>query len=511
MNPNITTDTLDLARAALGNPNDDIARTAGFNQPGNATSGLIGYDLEAPAKHMIPIITPLRNKIPRNATGYGTQANWQVINGINTTNLRIGVSEGNRGGAIAFSTYRAYAQFVECGLENFVTFKADMASKNFMDIKSEAQMQLLWSLMIQEEFLDLGGIGTPGNALGQTGTPTVSDIGSGGSLPTGTAYYVGCVALGLAGYQQLAGTNMGQTGQSVNAAAFTTGLQQVIARTNMDGTTDNINGGTAIPSAALGTRTTGASSDSLKASVTAIPGAVAYAWYWGTTSDGSGCYLGAVTPTPYVTITAVASSTAQKFNALAATDNSYCQLEYDGMIAQITNSNSGGYVSAVNGVLSTDNGGSVSQLTAAFQYMFDVYRTGPDTIYVNSQQQKDMTAIAISNGSAPIFRFNMDNGGNKIDAGAVLGSILNPFTGKLVNIEVHPNMPPGTMLLWSNSVPYPLNDVGAIVQKKCRRDYYSIEWPINKRRYEYGTYFDGVLQCYFPPAFGVINCIAAGH
>ena len=44
---------------------------------------------------------------------------------------------------------------------------------------------------------------------------------------------------------------------------------------------------------------------------------------------------------------------------------------------------------------------------------------------------------------------------------------------------------------------------GMLVQ----RDYYSIEWPITKRRYEYGTYFDGVLQCYFPPAFGVINCV----
>jgi hypothetical protein len=510
MNPEITKDSLDLARAALGTPNDDITRTAGFNQPGSATDGLIGYDLEAPAKHMFPLITPLRNKIPRNVAGFGTQANWQVINGINTTGVRLGVSEGNRGGAISYSTYRAFAQYVECGLENYVTFKADLASKNFMDVKSEAQMNLLWALMIGEEMLDLGGIGTSANALGQTSTPTVTDVGSGGALPTGTAYYVGCVALSLFGYQQLAGTNMGQTGQKINAAAFVKGLAQTTVRTNMDGTTDTVNGGTAIPSA-LGTRTTGAASDSLTASVTAIPGAVAYAWYWGTTSDGSGCYLGSVTPVPYVTIAAVAANTAQKFNALASTDNSYCMLEYDGMLAQITNANSGGYVSAVNGLLTSDGGGGITQLATAFQQMFDLYRTGPTKVYANSQQQKDITALVIANGGAPIVRFNMDNGGGKVNGGAVIGSIMNPFTNQLVEIEVHPNMPPGTMLLWSDSVPYPLNDVGAIVQKKCRRDYYSIEWPINRRRYEYGTYFDGVLQCYFPPAFGVINCIAAGH
>ena len=510
MNADITKESLDLARAALGNPSDDITRTAGFNQPGSATDGLIGYDLEAPAKHLFPLITPLRNKIAREVNGFGTQANWQIINGINTKNLRIGVSEGNRGAAITYSTTRAYASYVECGLENYVTFKADLASKNFMDVKSEAQMQLLWSLMIQEEFLDLGGVGTSANALGQTPTPTVTDIGSGGSLPTGTAYYVGCVALTLAGYQQLAGSNMGQVGQSANAAAFVTGLTQVFVRTNMDGTSDNINGGTAIPSAALGTVTTGAASDSIKASVTAVRGAVAYAWYWGITG-ASTCYLGAVTPTPYVTIKAVASSTAQAFSALTATDNSFCQLEYDGMLAQITNATSGGSVTNVNGLLTTDGGGSISQVASMFQQMFDLYRTGPDLIYVNSQQMSDMTTIALANGNAALFRFNMDNGGNQINAGAQLGSILNPYTGKLVKVEVHPNMPAGTMLLWSDSVPYPLNDVGQIVKKKCRRDYYSIEWPINKRRYEYGTYFDGVLQCYFPPAFGVINCIQAGH
>ena len=72
-------------------------------------------------------------------------------------------------------------------------------------------------------------------------------------------------------------------------------------------------------------------------------------------------------------------------------------------------------------------------------------------------------------------------------------------------------MPAGMMIFYSDSIPYPLSNVGSVLVKKLRRDYYQIEWPLKSRKYEYGVYFDGVLQCYFPPAFGMIHNIAAGH
>jgi hypothetical protein len=141
--------------------------------------------------------------------------------------------------------------------------------------------------------------------------------------------------------------------------------------------------------------------------------------------------------------------------------------------------------------------------------MYDYFRLGIDELYVSSQQLKDMNALCLANGSAPLIRYNMDTVGHStgIDVGVVVASILNPITNKKVQIIVHPNMPNGTMLGWSNSVPYPLNDVSTIVKKKLRRDYWSIDWPMVKRRYEYGLYADGVLQCYAPFAFCVLNCI----
>jgi hypothetical protein len=46
----------------------------GWTQSATATTGLTFYDLEAPAKTLYPVLTPLRNEIPRDFTGAGIQA-----------------------------------------------------------------------------------------------------------------------------------------------------------------------------------------------------------------------------------------------------------------------------------------------------------------------------------------------------------------------------------------------------------------------------------------------------
>ena len=495
----ITKESLDLMRAIHAKPNDDIVRT--FSSPTGATTGLQGYDLE-PVKHLFPFITPLRDKIARETGGFSIQANWQVIDQINPNNIHMGVSEGNRGAVIGQHTYRANAAFVEYGLENYVTWKAEMASLNYFDILGEAQRNLLWSLMIQEEFNDLGGCGiTP---LGSTPlTLTSSDGGSvsGGTL-SGTTYYVGVVPVTLAGYQQLAGWNMGMTGQVLTLA---NGLKQETTRINADGSSDIIPGGTGIPS---NVKTQAVSAGhSLIASATPVPGAVGYVWYIGLSATTM--YLHSMTATSTQTFTAEAANTNQLFSSLVAADFSLQPLVYDGILTQIMNPSSNAYVLNVNGKLTSNGAAGISQLDSAFAYMYDYFRLGIDELFVSSKQLTDMNNICIANGSAPLLRYNMDASGhdNGLDAGVVIGSILNPVANKRVKITVHPNMPFGTMLGWSNSVPYPMNDVGSLIKKKLRRDYFSIVWPQVSRKHQYGCYADGVLQCYAPFAFCVINCI----
>ena len=84
-------------------PGDPLAKTT-FSESNSPTSGLTYYDLETGAKFVYPMLTPLRNEIPRVSGKGGIQANWRAVTGINTTGLRIGVSGGNRGGVSAVAT-----------------------------------------------------------------------------------------------------------------------------------------------------------------------------------------------------------------------------------------------------------------------------------------------------------------------------------------------------------------------------------------------------------------------
>src|SRR5215831_4383893 len=88
-----------VRQATAGNSPQAELRKA-FLQPTGAATGLQVYDLEAPAKLLYPVLTPLRNKIPRVGGGRGIQANWRAITGINTNKISAGLGQGNRGGVI---------------------------------------------------------------------------------------------------------------------------------------------------------------------------------------------------------------------------------------------------------------------------------------------------------------------------------------------------------------------------------------------------------------------------
>lgn len=272
-NPN----TLELLRQIHSGGGSDELRKF-FVQPGNQLQGLMFYDLAPAAAVLYPVLTPLRNRIPRIPGGFNIQANWKAITGINTANQRAGVSEGNRSAYIAqeirdyFASYRGY------GLDNYVTFESDFASKGFADLKSMAVTQLLQSVMIQEERLDLGG--NTSVQLGVTPAPTLAAMTTGGKIPASQAVSIICVALGPQAYLDVAGHNNGVIGQVFDAAiAQVPGL---ITRNNADGTSDSFGGGAAQKSAAATVTTGAGSTNSIQAAVAPVRGAWGYAWFAGT-------------------------------------------------------------------------------------------------------------------------------------------------------------------------------------------------------------------------------------
>ena len=491
-------ETAELVKAAQMNP-ESIAK-AGTD----VALGLVNYDLAAPAINLYPWgekITPIRAALPRVISQNGdTATRWKAITAINSTNMHPGLSEGNRGGVITQTLENKTAAYISLGIENNVTFEADAASQGFQDVKAQAVESALRSLMIQEEKMLFGGNSSV--ALGTTPTPTTALV-AGGSLADAT-YVTYCVALTHDGY--------------LRSTVSATGVVQSISRTNADASTDTINAGAAGKSAAGTSRTTATTNNSVSATVTAVTGAVAYAWFFGTSGAER---LHSITTINSQLFTTAAGGSNQLFSALSAGDfSNEGNYSFDGLLyATALGSSTGAYLATLatgtagtGTTLTTDSAGGVAEIETALQSFYDNYRVSPDTIWCNSAQLKKITSLVIGGGGAPLYRFNSDAksvGG--ISGGAQVGSYLNKITQDLIQVKVHPFCPPGTIMFTSSTIPYPLSGVGAVAQVKLRqRDYYQIEYPLTSRKYQFGVYAGNgeVLQVFAPFAFGAIKNIA---
>ncbi len=501
MNADVVRQTLDAIMKAqklgIADPrlSEALAKST-FVQSGSPTSGLTFYDLEAGAKFLYPVLTPLRNSIPRVSGKGGIQAAWRAVTGVNITGVRAGVSGGNRGGVIAVSTQDYTAAYKGLGLEDNVDFEAQYAGMGFDDIRAIAAKTLLESMMIQEELTILGG--NSSRLLGTTPTPSLADVGTGGTLLFNQLYSVVCVALSLDG--------------TVNGSVAG-GVQGLITRLNADGSQDQFGGGAAKVSA-NNTVTTANDSNNTHSITAALAGPVlgafAYAWFWSTSAGTE--VLGAITANPSVTITANATGT-QTAASLGTGDNSENTLIFDGLLYQALANNSNAYVKAINGTLTGDNAGGVVEIENALKDRWDNYRLTPDTIWVNSQQAQDLSKKILAGGSTGAQRFVFQTTQDMIRGGTMVRSYLNRYSmsgGQEIEIKIHPNLPAGVILMTTGKLPYPLSNVGNVFQIRTRQEYYQIEWPLRSRKYEYGVYCDEVLQHYFPPSMVVLYNITAG-
>ena len=118
---------------------------------------------------------------------------------------------------------------------------------------------------------------------------------------------------------------------------------------------------------------------------------------------------------------------------------------------------------------------------------------------------EEMSAIVMRSARSPLLKEAGDLSSALTDA---RGRLI--AQGKDIPIHLHPNVPPGTILFYTDVFPYPLSNVSNVIQYRLLRDYYQIEWPLRTRRYEYGVYLHTVLQNYFPPAFMTLSGIGNG-
>ena len=490
----MTQETLDLMKASL-------AKSVSIS------TGLTAYDLQAPAKNLYPVITPLRNSLPRvQRANPGDAARWRTISAVTGSGFdAMGwVPEGQRSASMSYVATPMVAPYVTLGEEDTVTFEAEAAAQGFEDVNSTATLRLLQKTMRKEETALLGG--NISVALGTAPTPTLAATGTGATLPAAT-YSVVVVALTFEGFRN---------------SSLSSGVATSKTITGNDGNSYTLSGGSSMRSA----NATQAVSlgQTLAATVSVVNGAVAYAWYVGAAGSET---LQAITPLNSATFAAPLLSGQQPASAITSDNSRNVGLAFDGLLTEGFNPATPSYVQALatgaagaGTALTASGRGSVIEIDNMLMAMWNNYRISPTVIYVNTQEQRNITAKCLSNASGPLLRYNVQADGDSslpygITANGAVRWYYNPYSvdgGFDIPIKVHPDLPPGTILAYAERLPmwYQSNQVPNTAEVLTRRDYYRVDWPLRTRRREYGVYSEEVLAVYATFGIGILTNIGNG-
>lgn len=481
----ITQETIELAKGAFKNPSSIVQGGPGVYKAGiNVAEGLIGINLEAPSKKLFPVYSPLRNRTPRIKASVGASAvQWKEIAAINSANLWAGVAENTRNSFNTTLTNARTASFKTIGHDDYVGFEALAQSKNFEDVRATAALNLLYSLMISEEKMILGGNVTD---IGKPASLTVVAADTGGALTVGT-YNARVSALTLEGYDQAA-TGHGSTDASGESDARNNTAAGVI-----------------------GAVTTG----SLTLTWPAVKGAVAYNVFVTAAGGavGTATYKMTVTTNFALVTTLAVSASTNVGNTGDQTGNA---LHFDGVIAQIeTNANASLFVDQANASLTSDGTGGIVEFDTMLKNMWDLYKLGPTAIFVNSQEAQTITK-KIGGSSSLSYRIYLQDGQRNVTGGIYVGAYLNKFASSFaegfpneIPIKIHPNLPQGTILFYVETLPYPNNQIPNVWEIETLLEYTQYEWALTSRKYEFGIYAMQVLKGYFNAAQGAIVGVKA--
>lgn len=488
------------------------------NPPGVGTwLGFNFYDLRGPAYFLFPLLTPFIQMIPKRGkvnAGTGTVAHWKATRNPNASFIYAGVQEGQRNATATPNEIDYLATYKELGMEGGNTFTSQWAGEGYTDNLADEHFRNLARLRLQEEMMTL--LGNSGTATGNLGVALGQAPNVTAALVTSDTYNVPATA-GFATNTNVSAAVVAITGMGMNPGGqagygapptVAAGLVPSSTRTNVDGTTLTVSGGTSAISNVSNNVTTNATAKWVKFTCAAVKGAVGYAWYvaaGASTSPAIGaCVLAAITPAPFYVAGAAAAGT-QLGNATGlSTDNSFQATDFDGLL---TYAFANGYWNDMGyGSFTPVGNGMVKEVENDLTYLWNNYQAQPDAIWCSSDVRAslDQAIIFSSTGTnSYIFQVNQAQQAAGILGGFIVGAYkskysISPEGGSAIPIRLHPMLPQGTLLYDINTNPYPHSRVPAVREFLTVRDYYAIEWPIVTREWTYGTYIHEVLAHYMP-------------
>jgi len=493
----MSTNLLSLTEETLA-AKDEVLKAV-TNAGYDMSLGLTGFNLEAPAKVLFPVLSPFRNRVARHQAANGAKASqWKAITGINVTRKSVFSGYGVAGNLISTTEQDVLAAYAPIALGDTVQMDAAALARGFDDLRARAGTNLLYALMIGE---DEALLGSQNFALQTPGTPVVATSTTGGTIATTTAINVKVSVRTLQNYY---------TG-----------------------------GGTVL--SAQGTVTTGAgSTNSGTATVPAVVGAAAYDWYV------SGFYY-ATTYVNKVTITSIPGADQAVTNlpllsgnnitaASRASDLSADPNAFNGLLASLVgdynatgtlvqhgagSTASGATFQSLDGATLTGNSGGITEIDNILQSLWDTSNISPTVLMANSQHIRDITRKVIATGGAYTL-FQPDNIAQRqgVVGGQVLRTYLNPAVeAQPIDIVVQPHLPQGTIILGAERLPFPGNNVESVWSVETQQEYQQVEYAMSRGtagaawsgpRYDFEVRAIETFRNQFPAGCAVLQNVAAG-
>jgi hypothetical protein len=446
-----------------------------FKKTFDTSSGLQPYNLEPFVGTLVPVLTPIRNSLPR-LTGRGKQVEFKVVTGINTAKLNGFVREGNAGQIVTTEVRTVTAKYASMALADKVTYEQEWEGKPYVESRALAVANLLRAVMIAEENNilwaqnDVGSASqqAPG-AVGKTPAPSAVAGGSGSSLTAGTIYIkaVAFTGMGAALPSDPVQVNVQQDGQAVTITPVFPANQPIVGF--------KLFAGTAAGQEYLITEDN-VQDNKLKSD--------------NYTTNGE----------PIV-LTSLPTS-GEQASAYAA-DNSASDLAWNGIIPQIFAG--GGQLINLKGKLTDMN-----PVKKMFKQLFDVAKGDPDVIYVSSTESQTITDLVLGQSNTPYTVLIEEQNGAA--GGVKVSRLVNPQTGSVVKVHTHPNMYQGMILFLQTQLPgwYPGAEIPAPIAMDLVQDYTEINYAptYNNPGWTTEVRLLGTVKLYIPMLQGVIYGIS---
>lgn len=494
---NITDETLRLFEQALTTRTQMPTDTRGIS----ASTGFTGYVLEAPAKVIVPVQTPMVNMLPRRPSQGIDIEHWKAITSFDT-----GRSWGTLSGnavptAATYSVTAMQNSLQPISLSNSVDFTAQIFARSFEgDLRAMAMAQLLYQLKITEERWI---IGASSNVMVPPAPIVTQTAATGGHALDATTYYVAVTAINAQGETTMSARTTYTT--PANAGA-NTGNLVITAFTVPNATGYNVYVGT----------TNARTSLWIQAAVSGNTNAAQPGYQTSVSLNGGGSTVSGEVQGPTITLTltaviatsAVANPPASN-TAVSFVDGNSNSIMWDGLLAQALN-NTGGSLALGSQASQPANANGVLALNDIDNMLVSMYNQcagDPDILLMNSIVHRKLTNLVAAANQTRYVVESTNGAQGSLTAQYRVTHYLNEATGKMIPIVVDRYCPADSIIAVPLSIPYPVPQISNAVEMSVAQEYWGVDFAVTNSSFSFADYVYETLKVYFLGGLGVIRGI----